>query len=958
MNKHALCMTVWIGVFCLALTGFGDTLTWVGGNGVNWSTPANWSSTGSHTVPQGGDAVSISGTTVNDLGSSSAPLKLASLTVTGSAAALTGNPIEFPNACTVSSASAFTCGVDIAFTAASGSITFDLHGSNSFQALNAGSRTVSVLLNGGTCTWNGPVTCATYNMTQNWSTPATGTHIFANASNQIAYLDDWRCVVKCGAADCLKGTYVQLGYTFFQNNSDFYLQGFDQTIDRFTAPNPVNNWSILTDQRNGVTAGGRVVAAANEKLTLKATANCYYVGKTEGNLRLVWDPQGNYTMVVSNRTQAMTSPITVKGGTFAAEGGNTVFPNLTGFDVAANAKVRIGTPTTSAFPKLATLNLGAGATFEVTAEADRPFASGKIEATLGLDAKFKLAEGVEPSFKSIKVGDAFVAPGWYAALDSADAASEKVAWVEGAGRVFVASNPGIEVRRFVWTGAGTDDKLTTAANWEGNTAPDLADGSALLVFGAAASSASATLDGPAKVYGLEVNFVDGGRDFAINGTDKLSILAGGIRSAQTINHVLRIYAPVELVCDQAWEPNFTLDIEGPLSETAPGTSLTIAGAATTVINSDHGTFAGPLTITNGYTQLCGKSPLGESDSKVTVSSLLEGSVRKTKPCLTLNNAVVKRPVDLLNGDYMGPFPLQAVDGTTNEITKLFATSANVCRPDIGKSTLIISGGFAPGHLFDPRSDANEGWYVVRDVPFSNVWWYVDGTANLAIETPNCKFNNNVFICPQGNNAKARLETRVENALTADCPLLLGVNAGTADAPRTGNTVEWNLCGCNQQCGNLMGNGTRTTIYSADAATLTVNGGCTNEAVFAGAVSLVKNGTAEVWLKGECTSTGSVTVANGRLRLDSTFVWAQGQRKSAQLGDFYLARGATLQLDAGVRQMVRDLYLENEDGEYVRQRVGTWGAAGNAAAGRTDSRFAGDGVLLVRGVFNGMVLLVK
>ena len=264
-------------------------------------------------MPQGGDAVSISGTTVNDLGSSSAPLKLASLTVTGSAAALTGNPIEFPNACTVSSASAFTCGVDIAFTAASGSIKFDLHGCNSFQALNAGSRTVSVLLNGGTCTWNGPVTCATYNMTQNWS--------------------------------------------------DFYLQGFDQTIDRFTAPNPVNNWSILTDKREGVTAGGRVVAAANEKLTLKATANCYYVGKTEGNLRLVWDPQGNYTMVVSNRTQAMTSTITVKGGTFAAEGGNTVFPNLTGFDVAANAKVRIGTPTTSAFSKLATLNLGAGATF-------------------------------------------------------------------------------------------------------------------------------------------------------------------------------------------------------------------------------------------------------------------------------------------------------------------------------------------------------------------------------------------------------------------------------------------------------------------------------------------------------------------------------------------------------------------------------------------------------------------
>ena len=30
MDKHALCMTVWMGVFCLALTGFG----------VGWTLPS------------------------------------------------------------------------------------------------------------------------------------------------------------------------------------------------------------------------------------------------------------------------------------------------------------------------------------------------------------------------------------------------------------------------------------------------------------------------------------------------------------------------------------------------------------------------------------------------------------------------------------------------------------------------------------------------------------------------------------------------------------------------------------------------------------------------------------------------------------------------------------------------------------------------------------------------------
>jgi len=47
-----------------------DTLTWVGTGGGNWSVAANWSSDGSHTVPQPGDTIKIntlkSGETYNN----------------------------------------------------------------------------------------------------------------------------------------------------------------------------------------------------------------------------------------------------------------------------------------------------------------------------------------------------------------------------------------------------------------------------------------------------------------------------------------------------------------------------------------------------------------------------------------------------------------------------------------------------------------------------------------------------------------------------------------------------------------------------------------------------------------------------------------------------------------------------------------------------------------------------
>ena len=69
MTRLRLCKGM-AAVALICAAAHGDTLTWVGSGGGNWSAAANWSSDGSHTVPQPGDTIKIntlkSGETYNN----------------------------------------------------------------------------------------------------------------------------------------------------------------------------------------------------------------------------------------------------------------------------------------------------------------------------------------------------------------------------------------------------------------------------------------------------------------------------------------------------------------------------------------------------------------------------------------------------------------------------------------------------------------------------------------------------------------------------------------------------------------------------------------------------------------------------------------------------------------------------------------------------------------------------
>jgi len=962
-----------------ALAASAGTLTWVGGTDTKWSTPENWNT---KACPANGDAVVISGTTENDLGSAEAPLQLAGLTAAG-ATTLTGNPLRFPTAGSkvAYSGGKFTCGVKLEVTATSGWFSLEgasgativlngdlvsasgvfltFYGANTVNgALTASGKSVYVYLNGGTCAYNGPVTCTTFAMNQNWSTPATGTHTFNNANNHITYLDDWRCIVRTGVKDALKGTYIRLGYTFFKGNSNFELMGFDQEIDRFMCPPVANSWSIKTDTRSGDTAGGHIIAQGTERLTLKATANCHFVGMVVGNPKIVWAPQGNYTFVVSNRTQACTQPIVVSNGTFAVEGGvegtPVTFPNLTGFEVAVGAKVRIGTLQQNAFPKLATVNVETGGRFEITATANAPFIAGQVVATLADGAQIAMAAGQVWVMKSATVNGAGVKAGWYTGV-AGNARAEQVDWIDGAGEIFVTDMPGLTITEAIWdAGAGSENPgAGTAANWVGDVVPDLSNGVTVAAFGGDGSRA--VLDRPTTLNGLRVDRTQYGFELASDAGATLRLFKGGITSTNTTlrgGMEFRIAAPLELVAEQVWNSYFTLNVTGPLSAAADGIGLTLGGPGSVCLSGAN-TFQGKVAFTNGYLYLSGDSPLGTSAQQLAIMNNLVNNKANLgmKPSLTLNNATVRRPVWINNGDYTGPYPLNCVDGTTNTITGML-TASGLCRLGIGKGTLVLRGGWQPNHLLDPACDYDNGWIVVRDVPFTDIWYYVDGTGNLALEVPGNKFGSNAFLQPQHDGNRCRIETRVANAFTADCPLNIGAKVG-----KTTNCSTWNLCGFDQQCGSFTGNGVRTTVFTESPATLTVNQSAnnTNSIAFKGPLSLVKAGDKELCLKGVSTATGAVSVVKGTLRFQTGSAWSSG---TGFASDFSVTNGAKLALAEGVSIRARDLYLPAANGVLEKQPRGTWGSSASAARYKSDDFFSGAGVLRVEGNGVGCTIIIR
>ena len=233
-------------------------------------------------------------------------------------------------------------------------------------------------------------------------------------------------------------TVLKLGATYSSSNGRFNLGNFDATIDRIESSDDALKNYVSKSSGAYITSaayadGTRARYPAT--LTMKATADSRSTFIVQNMVSLVWDPVGDFTFTVTNRSSTTTGSISVKRGTFRLTG-DAAFPNVRDVDVAAGARFSIESSSATPLSRNAFLRLGQG-------------------------AKLVLASSVSATVGMICVNGTFIADGTYSGTGA-----NAVGWIEGDGEITVSST-GICAWNSAVSGSWSD-----SANWVGGRVPD------------------------------------------------------------------------------------------------------------------------------------------------------------------------------------------------------------------------------------------------------------------------------------------------------------------------------------------------------------------------------------------------------------------------------------------------------------------------------------------------------
>jgi len=228
------------------------------------------------------------------------------------------------------------------------------------------------------------------------------------------------------------------------NGETFRFYG-DLTIDHFES---------TTLQSAEVSNVKRAIGAASgiSTVTMKATTNSNTSASYNDKLSLVWDPQGDYTFMNTNRISTMTGTITVKRGRMVVAG-TANFTKLTGITVEDGAAFEAAsTSAATTFPLLTTLTLGRNARFDVTNTTSTVFAQDVTLLVLAEGAKLYIGRDIELKFTGVNRDGVYLA--------STNFSAATCDWIEGEGTV---TTPAVSTLTSWKTPA--DGDWSTEANW-------------------------------------------------------------------------------------------------------------------------------------------------------------------------------------------------------------------------------------------------------------------------------------------------------------------------------------------------------------------------------------------------------------------------------------------------------------------------------------------------------------
>ena len=209
----------------------------------------------------------------------------------------------------------------------------------------------------------------------------------------------------------------------------------------------------------------------------------------------------------------------------------------------------------------------------------------------------------------------------------------------------VAVLPAVARAGTTWDGGGINTNLTTAANWNDDSAPTFTGGTSTLAFGTAGSTA--TVDTAANLARIILDrdasftIANGAGSLTLQGQDVGGVLTGITASPTTAGTTAAytISESIDLGATQSWNVanngvgGTSLSVSGVIS--GAGVGVTKIGSGTLALSGAN-TFSGPLTVAEGvlsinsWNSASTNGPLGNNAANVVLGSATSaGTLRYT-----------------------------------------------------------------------------------------------------------------------------------------------------------------------------------------------------------------------------------------------------------------------------------------------------------------------------------------
>ena len=671
-----------------------------------------------------------------------------------------------------------------------------------------------------------------------------------------------------------------------------------------------------------------LTSATAATLTVDQTDNTAFAGRLTGALALTKSGTGSLTL--NNSANTFTGDIAINGGTLVAAAPSSLGNAAS---IAANGGI-LELQTANTMPDTATLHIANG-------------------------ARVVIANGVAETVRALFVDGVQQPRGSYGTTASGATFTDNTLF-GGDGILLVATGAPVTPTLFTWDAEGSGDtRLSTAANWDSDTAPAF-DGTARAVFGTDGSTA--TVDASVSLYGITFNR---DADFTLEANGgAITLREGGIAAAApaATARTYTLAADTTLTAPQTWHIGnhgaaaTTLAVSGIIGDDGLPADLTQSGNGTLILSGAN-TYIGTTTVqTGGVLRISHPLALGSADAP---------TVMERGSWLELSGGIsVGEPITISGDSEVGHSGVIRNTGGSNVWSGPIICDNSRIRSTGG--SLDILGGISV--INQIALGANGGTQLrIAEKPI------IAGNSSLY-----CHSGGGPVIFAVAGNVCGRIEA-CSRELRFDVPNAfaptVNLDIGASHSPN----AYVNLNGNDQAFATLKSNTTtpgERMIESASPATLTLtqNSNAMFDGIFAGAVSLVKNGTGTLTLTNALTSTsGGFTVTGGTLAIDgagtlgpnATDIAITGSgtlslANSATIADSAIVRmpesgdsGAKINLEAGVDETIGWLFFGDK-----MMRAGTHGSTASPARYQDDSHFTGTGVLRVRHDNSGTLFTIE